>query len=225
MSLKKNPEVDNERLRIPLIFLGFFIVASIITLSFSYKQEVQLSDLDRMEQEKGDIPEELQIIEDEEEPEEEPVIQEIEELDVPPEPTEEIKEVESKDEDEKVVVETIEIEVEPDDVPEPSAPIVDFPDKEASFPGGSAAMIKFINEHVKYPEMSQELGDQGRVFVEFVINKDGTIEQVKVLRGISKELDAEAKRVVRSMPKWTPAEAGGERVRARARIPITFILQ
>lgn len=224
MSVKKNPEVDNERLRIPLIFLGFFIVGSIITLSFSYKQEVVLGDLDRREQVKEDIPEELEVIEEEEE-REEPVVQEIEELEIPPEPSEEIVEVESVDEDEPVVVKTIEIDIKPDDAPKPAAPIIDYPDKEAVFPGGPAAMKKFIAENIKYPEISMDLGDQGRVFVEFVINQDGTIEQVKIIRGVSKELDAEARRVVRAMPKWTPAEQGGEPVRARARIPINFILQ
>lgn len=225
MSVKKNPEVDNERLRVPLIFLGFFIVGSIITLSFSFKQEVSLSDLDRKEQQKEDIPEELEIIEVEDEQEDEPVVQEIDDLEIPPEPSEDIVEVESQDRDEIVVVETIDIDITPDVTPKPDAPIVDFPDKEASFPGGIAAMQKFIAENINYPEIAMDLGDQGRVFIEFVINRDGTIEQVKILRGVSKELDAEARRVVRSMPKWTPAEQKGEPVRARARIPINFILQ
>ncbi|HLW40107.1 MAG TPA: energy transducer TonB [Brumimicrobium sp.] len=225
MSVKKNPEVDNERLRIPLLFLGFFIVGSMITLSFSFKQEVALSDINRGEQEVGDIPEELEIIEIEDEPEDEPVVQEIDDLEIPPEPSEDIVEVESTDEDEVIVVETIEIDITPDETPQPEAPIVDFPDKEASFPGGTAAMQRFIAENIKYPEIAMDLGDQGRVFVEFVINRDGSIEQVKILRGVSRELDAEARRVVMSMPKWTPAEQKGEPVRARARIPINFILQ
>lgn len=155
----------------------------------------------------------------------EPVVQEIEDLEIPPEPSEDIVEVESRDEDEAIVVETIEIDVTPDPTPPPVAPIVDFPDKEASFPGGTAAMQKFIAENIRYPEVAIDMGDQGRVFVEFVINKDGSIEQVKILRGVSRELDAEARRVVMSMPRWTPAEQKGEPVRARARIPINFVLQ
>jgi len=225
MSVKKNPEVDNERLRMPLLFLSFFIVGSLITLSFSFKQEVVLSDNNRGEQDVVDIPEELEIIEEEEEIMDEPVVQEIEDLEIPPEPSEDIVEVESTDEDEVIVVETIEIDVTPDETPPPVAPIVDFPDKEASFPGGTAAMQKFIAENIRYPEVAIDMGDQGRVFVEFVINKDGSIEQVKILRGVSRELDAEARRVVMSMPRWTPAEQKGEPVRARARIPINFVLQ
>ncbi|MFA5574427.1 MAG: energy transducer TonB [Brumimicrobium sp.] len=224
MSLKKNPEVDNERLRVPIMFLGFFITVCIITLSFSYKSEVELAEIDRQAQEKMEVPEELEVIEEEEE-QEEPEVPEIQDLEIPPEPSEEIEVIESKDEDEAVVVEIVEIDVEPDPEPEPEAPIVEFPDKEAEFPGGMAAMRKFLAENVKYPEISMELRDQGRVIVEFIINKDGSIEQVVIRKGVSKELDAEARRVVYSMPKWIPAETGGERVRTKARIPINFILQ
>lgn len=224
MEIKKDPKVDNERLRIPLVFLGFFIVGSLVTLSFSYKESADINAINRSKQSKDDIPEELEIVEIET-PEDEPVVQEIEDMEIPPEPSEEIQEIESKDEDEVVRVETIEIEVEPEPAPAPAAPIVDYPDKEAVFPGGAAAMKKFLAENIKYPEIAMELGDQGRVFVEFVVNQDGSIEQVKILRGVSQEIDREAKRVVHSMPKWTPAESNGERVRARCRIPINFILQ
>ncbi|MBW7867884.1 MAG: energy transducer TonB [Brumimicrobium sp.] len=224
MEIKKNPTADNERLRVPLVFLGFFIIGSLITLSFSYKEEVLLAGGDRMAQSKDDIPEELEIIEQENEPEDEPVVQEIEDMEIPPEPAEEIETVKNQDKDEQVRVETITIDIKPEAAPAPEAPIIDYPDKEASFPGGAAAMKKFLADNVKYPEIAMELGDQGRVFVEFVVNKDGSIEQVKVLRGVSSELDKEAQRVVRSMPKWVPAEANGEKVRARCRIPINFIL-
>lgn len=222
MELKKNPEVDNEKVKLPLIFLGFFIVASLITLSFSYETPVLADNSDRGDRDKSEIPEE--IIE-QEEPEDEPVVQELPEPDIPPPPTEESQEEENVDADEEIVVETPPIEIEEEEEPEPEAPIVDYPDQEAGFPGGTAAMKQFLAENIKYPEVAMELGDQGKVFVEFVVNKDGSIEQVKVLRGVSREIDQEAKRVVRSMPKWTPAESSGEAVRARCRIPINFILQ
>lgn len=222
MESKKNPEVDNERLRLPLIFLGFFIVGSLVTLSFSFKQEVEIVSSGNEKREREEIPEELEVIEEEKE---EPVVQEIEEPEVTPPPSEEVEVKENVDKDEPIKVETPPIEIEPEPEPEPEAPIVDYPDKEAGFPGGAAAMKKFLADNIKFPEIAMELGDQGRVFIEFVVNKDGTIEQVKVLRGVSKEIDREARRVVRSMPKWTPAESNGEPVRARCRIPINFILQ
>lgn len=221
MEVKKNPEVDNERLKLPLIFLGFFIVASLIMLAFTYLTPQTVEGPDRDGRDKSDIPEELIV---QEEPEEEPVVQELPPPDIPPPPTEDIVEEDSKDEDEQIVVETDPVVIE-DDEPEPEAPIVDYPDQEATFPGGMAAMHKYLSENIKYPEIAMEMGDQGKVYVEFVVEKDGSITQLKVLRGVSKEIDKEAKRVVGTMPKWEPAETKGESVRARCRIPIKFTLQ
>jgi protein TonB len=222
MKSKKNPQANNERLRIPLIFLGFFIVGSIITLSFSYKEVVVLASTDRELQEKDDIPEKTIIKEDPKK--EEPVVEDIPEPEVDPPPTEETKTKENEDKDEKPDIESEPIKFDED--PEPAQPEpVDFPDQEASFPGGDAAMKKFLAENMNYPEMAMELGDEGRVYVEFVVNRDGSIEQVKILKGVSGDIDGEARRVVNSMPQWTPAELNGERVRARCRIPINFKLQ
>lgn len=103
--------------------------------------------------------------------------------------------------------------------------IIDYPDKEAQFPNGDDNMKNFIAQNILYPEISMELGDQGKVFIEFVVEKNGLITQVKVLRGVSDEIDAESIRVVRSMPKWKPAESAGELVRARCRMPINYVLQ
>lgn len=222
MENKKNPELDNERIKLPLIFLGFFIVGSIILLSFSFETALVSQGLDRDGRDKADIPEEIIEVE---QPEDEPVVQELPPPDIPPPPSEDIVEEESKDEDEQIVVETPPIDIEPEPEPEPEAPIVDYPDKEATFPGGAAAMKQFLADNINYPEIAMEMGDQGKVFIEFVVEKDGSITQIKVLRGVSREIDREAKRVVRDMPKWTPAESKGESVRARCRIPINFILQ
>lgn len=222
MENKKNPELDNERVKLPLTFLGFFIVGSLIMLSFSYQTAQTIDGLDRDGRDKGDIPEEIIVIE---QPEDEPVVQELPPPDIPPPPSEDIVEEDSKDEDEQVVVETPPIVIEQDPEPEPEAPIVDYPDQEAEFPGGMAAMKQFLADNIKYPEIAMEMGDQGKVFVEFVVEKDGSISQIKILRGVSKEIDREAKRVVGIMPKWAPAEAKGESVRARCRIPINFVLQ
>lgn len=222
MENKKNPELDNERIKLPLIFLGFFIVGSIILLSFSFETPMVSQGLDRDGRDKADIPEEIIEVE---QPEDEPVVQELPPPDIPPPPSEDIIEEESKDEDEQIVVETPPIDIEPEPEPEPEAPIVDYPDKEATFPGGAAAMKQFLADNINYPEIAMEMGDQGKVFIEFVVEKDGSITQIKVLRGVSREIDREAKRVVRDMPKWTPAESKGESVRARCRIPINFILQ
>ena len=103
--------------------------------------------------------------------------------------------------------------------------IVDFPDVEAGFPGGAAAMMKWFNDNIKYPQTSIEMNEQGRVFLSFVVETNGSISNVKIERGISIDLDREAKRVIKKMPKWVPGESAGRAVRARCRLPINFQLQ
>lgn len=107
---------------------------------------------------------------------------------------------------------------------EAAAPIIEFPDVSAGFPGGSSVMMKWINDNLVYPQISIENNHQGRVFVSFVIEKDGSITNVKVERGISVDLDKEAQRIVRKMPKWIPGESAGIVVRSRIRLPINFTL-
>lgn len=105
-----------------------------------------------------------------------------------------------------------------------AAPIIEFPDISAEFPGGSSVMMKWINDNLVYPQISIENNHQGRVFVSFVIEKDGSITNVIVERGISVDLDNEAKRIVKKMPKWIPGENSGSVVRSRGRLPINFTL-
>jgi len=93
------------------------------------------------------------------------------------------------------------------------------------FPGGEAKLYKFLGESIKYPEEAKELGIQGRVFVNFVIETDGSVSNVRVLRGIGGGCDEEAIRVVRSMPRWTPGKQRGMPVRVSYNLPIKFTLQ
>lgn len=102
--------------------------------------------------------------------------------------------------------------------------IIDYPDEESQYPGGVEQMKKYLSRNIQYPENAMQNGDQGKVFVEFIVEKDGSLSNVTVLRGVSKEIDAEAKRVIEAMPKWTPAVHKKKYVRSRARIPINFIL-
>ncbi len=103
-------------------------------------------------------------------------------------------------------------------------PILDFIEEDAEFPGGAAAMQKWIASNVKYPQTSIELGEQGKVYVSFVVEPDGSISGVQVERGVSDDLDKEAKRLVRSMPNWKAGKNNGQKVRARCRLPINFTL-
>ncbi len=98
-------------------------------------------------------------------------------------------------------------------------------EKAPSFPGGRMAMLKYIENNVKYPTDCKEQGIQGFVVVRFVVNKDGSIGDVEVVRAIHPSLDKEALRVVKSMPNWNPGEIQGKTVRARFTTPVRFRLQ
>lgn len=95
-------------------------------------------------------------------------------------------------------------------------------EKDPSFPGGPKAMMEFLSKNIKYPAVCLESGIQGRVFVSFVVDKDGKIVDVTVLKGVHEKLDAEAVRVVSSMPAWTPGEMQGRKVKARFQLPVNF---
>ena len=93
------------------------------------------------------------------------------------------------------------------------------------FPGGDAELFKFLSKNIKYPQIARESGIQGKVLVGFIVEPDGSISNVKVRKGIGKECDEEAMRVVKSMPKWTPGRQRGKAVRVSYSIPIYFRLQ
>ena len=94
----------------------------------------------------------------------------------------------------------------------------------ASFPGGDVALYSFLQRNLRYPEQAQIHDIQGRVVVRFVVNRDGTIEQVCIAKGVSEELDQEAVRVIKLMPKWEPGLNNGTPVRSYFSLPITFRL-
>lgn len=94
-----------------------------------------------------------------------------------------------------------------------------------SYPGGMEECMRFLVRNLKYPVEAQKAGTQGRVILSFIVNKDGSISNVEVMRSVSKELDAEAVRVVQSMPKWKPGKQRGQAVDVRFTMPVTFHLQ
>ena len=96
------------------------------------------------------------------------------------------------------------------------------PDMPATFPGGEAKMMEYLRENLKYPESVREKGIEGKVYVQFVVEKDGSINDVKILRSVCKELDNEAVRVIKAMPKWNPGTQNGEPVRTTMMLPINF---
>ena len=113
--------------------------------------------------------------------------------------------------------------VEEEDVQE--QPIFTVVEQKPSFPGGEAALMRFLGTHIQYPALAKESGIQGRVFINFVVEPDGSIDHVKVLRGIGGGCDEEAIRVVKSMPKWIPGKQRGKPVRVSFNLPIKFTLE
>ena len=93
------------------------------------------------------------------------------------------------------------------------------------FPGGEAALMKYISSHIQYPTMAQENNVQGKVIVQFVVTKTGQVGEVKVARSVDKDLDREAVRVCKSLPKFTPGRQNGQAVRVWYTLPVTFKLQ
>ncbi len=102
--------------------------------------------------------------------------------------------------------------------------IYEVVEENAQFPGGDEACYKWLSEHLKYPSICQEQGVQGRVFLKFVVNRDGSIVDVEVVRSPDSNLSKEAERVVKLMPKWKPARQGNRPVRSRFTLPVMFRL-
>lgn len=102
--------------------------------------------------------------------------------------------------------------------------VYDVVEQMPSFPGGISGLRTYLNQNIRYPAEAQENCVQGRVVVSFVVGKDGHISDVTVLRSVDPSLDKEAIRVVRNMPRWTPGKQGGEPVRVRYNVPVSFRL-
>lgn len=98
-------------------------------------------------------------------------------------------------------------------------------EQQAEFPGGTAAMMKWLINNVRYPESAQQNDIQGRVIVKFVVEKDGSIGKAEILKGVDRDLDREALRVVKKMPKWQPGKNNGVAVRSYFNLPVVFKLQ
>ena len=98
-------------------------------------------------------------------------------------------------------------------------------EQQAEFPGGQAALMKWLSQNVRYPETAQQNDVQGRVIVKFVVEKDGSIGTATILKGVDKDLDREALRVVKKMPRWQPGKNNGVAVRSYFNLPVVFKLQ
>lgn len=226
MEQKKSAKADLENKKIIFRQIGLVIALAAILFAFEWKTyEKAIVDLGVRQVE--DVPEEIIPI--------------TEQKFTPPPPPPPAQVVQINVVDDDIDVEDdISINVEADQKTEMQAYVpVKVQDEEDSeeqqifmvvesmpeFPGGDANLYKYLAENIKYPQMAKESGIQGRVFVTFVVERDGSVTDVRVLRGIGGGCDEEAIRVVKGMPKWTPGKQRGKSVRVQYNLPVKFTLQ
>ena len=215
MEPKKNPKVSLENKKGMFFQIGLAVTLLAILIAFEWKSydktNYNLGDLNLDDMEEEIIPITRQEVEPPPPPPPPPEIIEIVEDEVEIEKELEIEETET-DEDEI-------IEIEEDDE-EFFMVVENMPE----FPGGDLGLMKFIQKNVRYPAIAKEYNITGKVYVSFIVDKQGNVTNVKIVRGVDKNLDAEAVRVVSSLPKYKPGKQRGKAVRVMFTIPINFTL-
>ncbi len=228
MEIKKSPKADLESKKSTFILIGFVVVLFVTWRIIEYKSYDK--------QTVNEFAQTVEVIEEEMveiTKQEQPKVQ-------PPQPKPQVTQIEVVEDDVEVedeidinaevdqneVIEEYEFtppEIEEEEIVE--AEIFKVVEEMPEFPGGPAKMMEFIQTNIKYPMMARESDIQGRVFVNFVVEPDGSITNVTVMRGIGGGCDEEALRVVQSMPKWKPGKQRGSAVRVNYTVPIIFKLQ
>jgi len=133
--------------------------------------------------------------------------------------------VEGNDETAGEVLKAKEVIAEPEPPKVEETKVFDVVEEMPQFPGGPSALFEYLSKNIKYPVVAEENGVQGRVIVTFVVERDGSITDVKVVKSVDPSLDKEAQRVVKSMPHWIPGKQNGSAVRVKYTVPVTFRLQ
>ncbi len=225
MELKKNPKVDMRKYSGLFLQIGFVCSLGLMLLAFNItKRDKIASDLGELK----DVVAEEEII---------PITRQQEiQPPPPPEPPkvtevlniveddveiEDELEIEDTEADQETAVEIVEI-AEEEEVEEEQVFVI--VENMPEFPGGQMELRKQIAKRTKYPEVAKENGIQGKVYVQFVVNEQGVITNAKVVRGVDPSLDAEAIRVINSLPKWKPGSQRGKPVKVSFTVPINFQL-
>ena len=234
MQPKKNPKADLNKNRNLYFVMGLTLVLGVTWGAIEYKTYEKVFDLaalDMLEDDDEDIPITEQLKTPPPPPPPPPAPEVIEVVEDEEEVEETVIESTETDQDE-IIIEEIEVEEEFDDIDVPFAVIEDVP----IFPGCESVAKSQrrtcfqdkINQHIRrnfrYPEIAQEMGIQGRVYVNFIIAKDGSITNIR-MRGPDKNLENEAQRIISRLPQMTPGKQRGRAVRVPFSIPITFRLQ
>ncbi len=134
-------------------------------------------------------------------------------------------EIEDTEADDETIIDVAPVIETQEEEEEEEAQIFFIVEDMPEFPGGELALRKYIANSIKYPVIAQENGIQGKVYVSFVVDKDGSISDATIARGVDPSLDKEALRVVNALPKWKPGKQRGEAVRVSYTVPINFVLQ
>ena len=226
MEEKKSPKANLENKKLMFMQIGMIISLLIAWLAFEHKsydkRQIDESLLNR----EVVLDEEMVEITKQEEQKPQPVEQpqqttqlEIVEDDVE---TEDLN-INAEVEQNEIIEEYVAPEVVEEEVVEQE--IFQIVEEMPSFPGGEGKLMEYVAKNIKYPQIARETGIQGRVFVGFVVEPDGSISNVKLLRGIGGGCDEEAMRVIKSLPKWKPGKQRGKAVRVSYQIPVFFKLQ
>jgi len=226
MEEKKSPKANLENKKLMFMQIGMVISLLVAWLAFEHKsydkREIDESLLNR----EVVLDEEMVEITKQEEPKPQPV-------EVPKQTTQleiveddvEVEDIEINAEvDQTEVIEDyVPVEVEEEEVVE--AEVFTIVEEMPAYPGGDQKLYEYLGKNIKYPQIARETGVQGRVFVNFVVEPDGSVSNVKVMRGIGGGCDEEAMRVIKTMPKWKPGKQRGKAVRVTYTIPVVFKLQ
>lgn len=227
MEIKKSPKADLESKKSTWLLVGYVIVLAFMFVAFEWtKRDIKIDTSQAI----TDLVFEEEIIPITEQPEqvtppppEAPAIAETLTIVEDDADVEETAIVSSEELNQAVEIKYVPVAVEEEEPEEQT--IFEVVENMPDFPGGQAALMQYLAKNIKYPTIAQENGTQGRVIVQFVVNKDGSIVDAKVVRSVDPYLDKEALRVINTMPKWKPGMQRGKPVRVKFTVPVMFRLQ
>jgi protein TonB len=226
MEEKKSPKANLENKKLMFMQIGMIISLLVAWLAFEHKsydkREIDPSLLNR----EVVVEEEMVEITKQEEQKPQPVEmpKQTTQLEIVQDDVEvEDIEINAEMDQNEVMEEYVAPEIEEEEVVEQE--VFTIVEEMPGYPGGDAKMYEYLGKNIKYPQIARESSIQGRVFVNFVVEPDGSVTNVKVLRGIGGGCDEEAMRVVKSMPKWKPGKQRGKAVRVSYTLPVVFKLQ
>ncbi|WP_421875222.1 energy transducer TonB [Marinoscillum sp.] len=223
MEPKKNPKVDLARKSGMFMNIGFSVSLLLCIVAFEWRTYDQ-SDIVDLGQVQDDFEDIMEIPPTEQPPPPPPKIQLPEIIEVPDE--EEIEEEIEVELDVEVTEETVIEDIVFEEAPEEEVveEVFTIVEDQPEFPGGMAAFYKYVGDNMDYPSQARRMGIEGRVYVQFVVDKDGTVTEVTSVKGIGAGCDEEAERVLREAPKFKPGKQRGRAVKVRMVLPIIFKL-